>query len=1198
MKKILSYITLILLTSTAFAQNFPVQSNVNITPPYSVYLSDYASISSDKLLVTLMLKDVNQSDIQVKLRLTIKGNGIEIRTRADYQPQPLLLQGGAPLLISGTELESYLNPDNLDFSGISKSQFAKNKKLPEGVYQFMAEAVEYRRNVTVSNQGMAVGWLVLNDPPRWTLPMANSLLTATYPQNIFFSWMPMSTASPNSAFTTEYEFTLVELWPDNRAPGDAINSSIPVYQVTTNNTSLVYGPAEPELTPGRKYVCRLRAYDTGKRDLFKNKGYSEILVFTFGQACKPPNTFQHQVLGPEDARVNWTSLPGSTQFILSYAEQNADGTWSNWYHNETLMPTSNIKGLKPQHTYRYQLKAICGTLESEYSEIKQFGTPAPDTAGVECGKDISIPKLDDSPPLATLKVGDIINVGGFEARVIEVEGSGGSFSGKCVVNVKTFGGVRILSEFENISINESHQVTAGVINSVKGELNIIGLDGILDSLDNIGNDDVVDNGNNGDPNVGDPYEAGDSVLVVLGGEEIIITGDTTIITAAGDTIVTDFSQIPPIIMVNGDSTNVTTDKLDFDNPGGGTDGGDLAHASSDTTAYSINYVQFLPFKESDDKVPGFDAYDPGIPPYRGEYDDKKVNNEEYIIPWQSVEANGKPARVNMVIDTKVPDSIQTRLKVEMKGSPLNFLASPDGDTIRILNLVGQSDKDEDLITASYIKDDGDEVPVGYLKLMSYEGQSINVVIVPVDGEFKYQTSALQAFLDKVYAPAFVSWKVDIADQLAVDYDEGEANGLNTSRTLFSAFNKEMKVIIDAMEKRGDYNKKTYYLFVMNKAENESLNGLMPFNSNYGFLFTGDGPGQDQLFRTTAHELGHGVFKLRHNFDQIKGLEKRTTQNLMDYTTTPETATILRKFQWDEIISPRLIALGWSEEKYAEGGIIDRGIIITGNREWRRSFWNNACLPLLKNSSAGRNLFLKAAELATQNKVELIIGDGAVAPQINPVKPFTTPYFLPFDMIKASEAYSAKDGTGVEGIPSPPEVALAHELFHFIQMVNGQNIEGSHDIWKYDPIKFIVREEPLQWKTYKWVENIIGTDEIGAVYGENTVRSQLSLPLRSYYSGEYIFCVNVSSNRKSFYSKEANFTGQWYYLIKKNDQEIKSLKSFFEDAFNKNQIFDDIEFEIWYNLNFKEKIMSGAHKRGTTLLKTITGDPLTTVILKK
>lgn len=235
------------------------------------------------------------------------------------------------------------------------------------------------------------------------------------------------------------------------------------------------------------------------------------------------------------------------------------------------------------------------------------------------------------------------------------------------------------------------------------------------------------------------------------------------------------------------------------------------------------------------------------------------------MPWQSVGSNGKFAKVNMLIDTDVPDSINTRLKVEMKGIPLNFTASPDGDTLRILNVTGQSNRDEDLITASYLNDEGKEIPVGYLNLLSLNNHDFDVMIVPVDGQFNYSAPALQKFLNKVYAPAMVSWDVQIADApLVVTYDEGGANGLNTSRTLLSSFNREMKNIVEAMEATSGFNKETYYLFVMDKAENESLNGLMPFNSHFGFLFTGDSPSETEIFRTVAHELGHGAFKLRHN----------------------------------------------------------------------------------------------------------------------------------------------------------------------------------------------------------------------------------------------------------------------------------------------------------------------------------------------
>ncbi len=589
--------------------------------------------------------------------------------------------------------------------------------------------------------------------------------------------------------------------------------------------------------------------------------------------------------------------------------------------------------------------AICGAIESEYSETKEFTTPKKKENEIECGKDVSVPDIDDSEPLQNLKIGDKINVGGFEATIIKTEGSGGTFTGKCVVHVTTFS-FWVQSEFENISINQSMQVTAGEINAIKGELKLLNVDALLDSLG-------VGGGNEEVTNPEDSifvFNPGDSIIVTLGGEDFIITGDTTIITAGGDTIITDLGLIPPIIIINGDTIIIDDNEMDLDSP----EDGNVTEVVSDSTLYALNYVKFKEYENPTGINFGFDEYPPEIPQYLSEYKKEKVLDQEYIVPWQSAEANGKPVQVNMHIKTKVADSINTRLKVVMNNQPLNFTMSADNDTIRLLNLNGQGHKNKEQITAYYINDEEKEIPIGYLNLISYERQNFNLLIVPVDGEFSYTEFALKTYLNKVYAPAITSWEAQVADQLVVEYDETEENGLNTSRSFLSSFNKEMKSIIEAMKDRGDYSKENYYLFVMDKAENESLNGLMPFNSHFGFLFTGDKPTETKIFRTIAHELAHGAFKLKHNFDDKK-TEKRSTQNLLDYTTTPETATILRKFQWDEIISPRAIAFGWSEELYSEEMKRDYKVIISnastyGDNEESRIILDENELNLLKSDN--------------------------------------------------------------------------------------------------------------------------------------------------------------------------------------------------------------------------------------------------------
>ncbi len=866
-----------------------------------------------------MLKDPMEPRVDITLRVSIKGNGIELRTRDDYRPQPLELNGGVPLVLTGPDLESYLNPANLTFSGISKNEFVKTGKLPEGVYQFTVEALSYDRpGVVLSNSGMTIGWLVLNDPPHWTLPMQNSLLTATYPQFVNFSWMPMNTGSPNAAFTTEYEFTMVELWPEDRSPGDAINSFAPLFQTVTNNTSLVYGPAEPELTPGRKYVCRLRAYDTEGRDLFKNNGYSEILVFTFGQACLPPNTFTDKIISPEEARVEWTALPGHTQFNLSYSEQNPDGTWSNWYHNEGIMPYSNLKELKPERKYRYQLKAICGTIESEYSEIKEFATPAADTTEIVCGKGAGVPDIDDSPPLPTLHIGDRIDAGGFTALVTEAEGSNGNFTGKCILFVKTFGYAPIYSEFSGIGVNQSMQLTSGSIKSVKGELKIHSVDSIISDLnDMLGSDDVADGGN-GNPNVGDPYQPGDTVTVTLGGEDFIITGDTTIITASGDTITTDFSQVPPIIVVNGDSTDVTTDELDFDNPGGGSDGtSDVASNVSDTAAYAITLVKFRPAK---DQFFGFDKYPEDISQFQPDYSKEKVNKKDYPVHWKSTQSPGMSDKVVMEITAGVPDSIRTRLSIESSISgPLNYNFNAN-DSIWEVIVTGKSHQDEDHIIAWYTQDDGSRIAVGHLNLVSYNKQNMKLVIVPVNKDYSVEANALKDSLDNIYKGAITFWDVSVlTEPLEVEFEDNDKEGLDTDLPDMAAYTREMKNIRKAMKKRDDHDPNAQYLFLVAKSEKGNKNGIMPFRRRYGFIFMEDDGklinNKEKLYHTAAHELGHGPFGLRHPWDE-NGPGQGSTYNLMDYTNKKPN-NLLRKYQWHYIHNPKASLLGGDEEDVSE-----------------------------------------------------------------------------------------------------------------------------------------------------------------------------------------------------------------------------------------------------------------------------------------
>ena len=211
-----------LLCDWMYAQVFPVQVITQLTPPYSPYLSDYTSAGSQNFMVQVVMRDVNVVDYSCKLRLTIEGIGITLRTKANYLPRPLILQGGGiPQILYGEDLQEYFHPAALDFSGLSRSDYNNTARLPEGVYRFSVEVLDYHRGTVVSNQGTSVAWIILNDPPLLNLPSNFSSLKYNPSPNILFSWTPRHSASPNAAFTTEYIFRLIEIPPQNSNPNQA-----------------------------------------------------------------------------------------------------------------------------------------------------------------------------------------------------------------------------------------------------------------------------------------------------------------------------------------------------------------------------------------------------------------------------------------------------------------------------------------------------------------------------------------------------------------------------------------------------------------------------------------------------------------------------------------------------------------------------------------------------------------------------------------------------------------------------------------------------------------------------------------------------------------------------------------------------------------------------------------------------------------
>lgn len=338
-------VVFILSVLVTVGQQYPVKVVPQLLPPYTLILSDYYSGTIPKLSITLINTDLQQPLVNVRLRMTIKNGGSIIARSKDNQSYPIItLLAGVPQRVSLNDLAPYFNPANLNSSG------AIQGVLPEGSYEFAFEVLESNTGAVISNTGSAYAFITLNDPPFLNLPLQNVKLINNQP--IVFTWTPRNQSDPNSAFTTEYEFQIVENWAGYL--GAAFDNSQPLFTTTTNAPVFVYGPASPQLIPGKFYVWRVRARNKNGIDYqntFKNNGYSEIRWFKYEQApCPPVQGLQSFVqTNTGDLRISW--IAGNTgqtklRYRFMYGEyRNAKYVynlfWTPWFDSPDLANVSS-----------------------------------------------------------------------------------------------------------------------------------------------------------------------------------------------------------------------------------------------------------------------------------------------------------------------------------------------------------------------------------------------------------------------------------------------------------------------------------------------------------------------------------------------------------------------------------------------------------------------------------------------------------------------------------------------------------------------------------------------------------------------------------------------------------------------------------------------------------------------------------------
>jgi hypothetical protein len=450
-----------------YGQFHPVQVTTQLIPPYSVYLPDYATPGNDKLRLIMLQRDLSRPAYQVRLQLSVELNGrIILQTSRAFNPPPINLDPGIPTIITGVDLQPYLNSNNLDFVGYSRTEYERTKALPEGSYQICFTAYDYKRaDVRISESACSFYWLAKDEPPLINFPACGMGIPLTNPQQIIFSWLPRNTSSPNSAAETEYEFSLYEMRPAGRNPNDVVLSSTPVYRTVTDIPQLVYGPAEPLLFPDLTYVWRVRAIDKNGKDQFRNHGYSEVCTFMYGAAhaiqWQPITELQAEGETERRAKAWWTE-----QTVEGYkVHYKKTGSSHQWFSQDTDRAEILLFDLEPNTKYEVRVQPKIDGVYGPYSDIKEFQTLKPKQ--FQCGDKLDVvPESGNPLPFAT--VGMMVDVQGIIMTIKEVEGpfGAGLYNGKGEVSIPYFGGATFNVSFNQLYINENRMAVNGRIDFI------------------------------------------------------------------------------------------------------------------------------------------------------------------------------------------------------------------------------------------------------------------------------------------------------------------------------------------------------------------------------------------------------------------------------------------------------------------------------------------------------------------------------------------------------------------------------------------------------------------------------------------------------------------------------------------------------------------------------------------------------------
>ncbi|GHT23311.1 hypothetical protein AGMMS4957_14690 [Bacteroidia bacterium] len=885
------------LTGWGQGASYPVQVMTQLTPPYSLILSDYAKPASQKLFVTIMVRDLNIVNLPVRLHIKMETlSGMTVETIPNIITPAIYLTGGLVTMLYGTDLTDYFNINNLQFKGYSKEDYRRTGQLPEGHYRITVEVRHWATGRIISSQGTAYTWMALGKPPVLKVPEDKAEMGKIPGMPLTFSWIPNKVGIPG--VIPQYKF---EMW-EMRIPGinpNVVAASMPTFYTTTQLiTNLVIHPATLNFEPGLEYAWRVTAFDPIGDVSFEQGGHSVIRTFTYQCKCEGVSNVNLERKG-QNVAVSWNQIPNKhTSFHLEMENQ-ASG-WSATdvvYYNK-----ANSGQLVVGATYRMRVRAICDGNTMNPSEPSAWQTitipePPKRDPDSECGVEPKPLPITNAPLRNDLQPGDMLidpHDGGsrYIVKTATVQ-SDGRYKGIFLFWWEWAGELKAVCEYWDLAVNTDNQILNMNYKSVYNPAFLLDIDAAKDYIKNLTT--AVDNVTNAVADVAAKLttntQVKDSVKINAPLKGAYINEDKQLVVVKEKPDGTLEETVQPTGKMagtlvqgsDGEEYVVTSDGKMMGEKEFNETGGNSRLMNEHNKEKEAKANPSVTFVASSEQKYGFDSYAENKSAIQNEYPELKSG---YRPPFKSVESFKTDKVQTNNTDKDVTFRTEMGVPVTESGKTLTVRGSYDGDEQALYAYAG---KDET------------ETVVGKLNVLSFDTKKKKVYLVSVNNANLPNAMTLQQELNRIYAPAVVSWAVQNAKAVSVTFAKGKMT--HGGSGLLAVYNADQKSVIKAF---GSMEKDALYLFFVSSVQGkEGVNGYMPMQYQSGFIY------DNTNAVTVAHELAHGAFNLAHTFSTEKFIAAQgASDNLLDYKGGDQ----LWKHQWKLVNNPQSMFLKFLQDE--------------------------------------------------------------------------------------------------------------------------------------------------------------------------------------------------------------------------------------------------------------------------------------------